>query len=100
MFARHCLSVDRPNESPNPKETPMTATDIRTDVLTEEMLARFDQRAPLYDRENRFFTEDFEELKAAGYLATSLPTEYGGAGLTLAEINRMQRRIAYVAPAT
>ena len=78
----------------------MTATDTRADVLTDEMLARFDQRAPLYDRENRFFTEDFEELRAAGYLATSLPTEFGGAGLTLAEINRMQRRIAYVAPAT
>ncbi len=78
----------------------MTATETRTEVLSEEMLARFDQRAPLYDRENRFFTEDFEELRAAGYLAASLPTEYGGAGLSLAEINRMQRRIAYVAPAT
>jgi len=78
----------------------MTAIETRADVLTEEMLARFDERAPLYDRENRFFTEDFEELRAAGYLATSLPVEYGGAGLSLAEINRMQRRIAYVAPAT
>ena len=28
------------------------------------MLARFDERAPLYDRENRFFDEDFEELQA------------------------------------
>jgi len=78
----------------------MTATETRADVLTDEMLARFDQRAPLYDRENRFFTEDFEELRAAGYLAASLPAEYGGAGLSLGEINRMQRRIAYVAPAT
>ena len=30
----------------------------------------------------------------------SLPAEFGGAGLNLAEINRLQRRIAYVAPAT
>jgi alkylation response protein AidB-like acyl-CoA dehydrogenase len=78
----------------------MTAMDTRADTLTDEMLARFDERAPQYDRENRFFAEDFDELRAAGYLATSLPVEYGGAGLNLAEINRMQRRIAYVAPAT
>ena len=32
-------------------------------LLTPEMLARFDERAPQYDRENRFFTEDFEELR-------------------------------------
>src|SRR6476660_1814335 len=100
MFARHCLSVDRPNESPNPKETPMTATDTRTDVLTEEMLARFDEWAPLYDRENRFFTEDFEELKQSGCLLAAVPTEFGGAGLGLDEYSRLQRRLAYVAPAT
>ena len=27
------------------------------------MLQRFDERAPVYDRENRFFSEDFEELR-------------------------------------
>ena len=37
-----------------------------TDLLTDEMLARFDERAPVYDRENRFFDEDFEELRASG----------------------------------
>ena len=29
-----------------------------------------------------------------------MPTDLGGAGLDLAQINRLQRRIAYVAPAT
>ena len=71
-----------------------------TEVLTEEMLARFDQRAPHYDRDNRFFHEDFAELRDAGYLHLALPAEYGGAGLSLAEIGRLQRRLAYVAPAT
>ncbi len=33
-------------------------------VLTEDMLERFASRAAAYDRENRFFTEDFEELRA------------------------------------
>jgi|SRR5215469_16420513 len=69
-------------------------------VLTDEMLARFASRAPIYDRENRFFSEDFEELRAAKYLLLSVPTELGGAGMTLAEVCREQRRLAYYAPAT
>jgi alkylation response protein AidB-like acyl-CoA dehydrogenase len=69
-------------------------------VLTEETLARFASRAASYDRENRFFEEDFEELRAAKYLLLPLPTEFGGAGLTLAEVCREQRRLAYHAPAT
>jgi alkylation response protein AidB-like acyl-CoA dehydrogenase len=69
-------------------------------VLTDEMLARFDERAPVYDRENRFFHEDFEELRASGYLDVAIPAEFGGAGLTLAEVVRLQQSLAYVAPAT
>jgi alkylation response protein AidB-like acyl-CoA dehydrogenase len=69
-------------------------------VLTEEMLARFASRAATYDRENRFFEEDFEELRAAKYLLLPLPSELGGAGMTLAEVCREQRRLAYHAPAT
>lgn len=68
--------------------------------LTEQMLARFDERAPGYDRENRFFTEDLEELRASGYLDATLPPQYGGPGLTLTEIGTLQRRLAYHAPAT
>ena len=33
------------------------------DVLTQDILDRCARRAPDYDRENRFFHEDFEELK-------------------------------------
>jgi alkylation response protein AidB-like acyl-CoA dehydrogenase len=69
-------------------------------VLTEEKLARFASRAAAYDRENRFFQEDFDELRAAKYLQLPLPTEFGGPGLTLAEVCRQQRRLAYHAPAT
>jgi len=69
-------------------------------VLTEEMLERFASRAASYDRENRFFTEDFEELRAAKYLLLPVPSEFGGAGMTLAEVCREQRRLAYHAPAT
>src|SRR5882757_3714025 len=69
-------------------------------VLTEEMLARFASRADSYDRENRFIDEDFEELRAAKYLLLPLPSEFGGAGLTLAQVCRQQRQLAYYAPAT
>jgi len=69
-------------------------------VLTEEMLARFASRAAGYDRENRFFEEDFEELRAAKYLLIPLPAKFGGAGMSLAEVCREQRRLAYHAPAT
>jgi alkylation response protein AidB-like acyl-CoA dehydrogenase len=69
-------------------------------VLSEEMLTRFASRAASYDRENRFFEEDFEELRAAKYLLLPLPREFGGSGMTLAEVCRQQRRLAYHAPAT
>jgi len=64
------------------------------------MLARFSSRAATYDQENRFFDEDFEELRAAKYLLLPLPSEFGGLGMTLAEVCREQRRLAYHAPAT
>src|SRR5262245_46307293 len=60
--------------------------------LTEEMLARFASRAALYDEQNRFFAEDFEELRASQYLLLPLPPEFGGAGMSLAEVCREQRR--------
>jgi alkylation response protein AidB-like acyl-CoA dehydrogenase len=71
-----------------------------TDLLTDDMLARFDERAPVYDRENRFFDEDWQELVQSGYLLATVPTELGGAGLGLDEYTKLQRRLAYVAPAT
>ena len=77
-----------------------TLTTAAAALLTDEMLARFDARAPEYDRDNRFFHEDFEELRESGYLdAPNLP-EFGGPGLSLAEVMRLQRRLAYHAPAT
>jgi alkylation response protein AidB-like acyl-CoA dehydrogenase len=69
-------------------------------LLTSEMLARFESRAATYDRENRFFDQDFEELRATGYLRLPVPVELGGAGFTLAQMAREQRRLAYYAPAT
>lgn len=70
------------------------------EILTDEMLARFDSRAATYDRENRFFDQDFEELRNNKYLVMPIPESFGGPGLSLAEVCREQRRLAYYAPAT
>ena len=75
------------------------ATDTNQ-ILSEELLNRFLERAPVYDRENRFFTEDFEELKTAGFLTMSVPQDMGGRGMNLAQTTRQTRRLAYYAPAT
>src|SRR5687767_9165564 len=78
----------------------MTMTTLQRALLTDEMLARFDERAPIYDRENRFFDEDFEELVASGYTKLAIPQEYGGAGLALDEYSKLATELGYVAPAT
>jgi alkylation response protein AidB-like acyl-CoA dehydrogenase len=69
-------------------------------VLTDQLLQRCRDRAAGYDRDNTFCQEDFDELKAAGYLKMALPKEFGGQGLTLAEVARETRKLAGYAPAT
>jgi alkylation response protein AidB-like acyl-CoA dehydrogenase len=69
-------------------------------LLDQDMLDRFDERAPVYDRQNSFFDEDWEELTRSGYLMAAVPTDRGGSGLLLDEYCRLVRDLAYVAPAT
>jgi alkylation response protein AidB-like acyl-CoA dehydrogenase len=78
----------------------MVKSETKRYILTEETLARCLERAPVYDRENRFFSEDLEELRGAGYLVMAIPRELGGIGKSLAESCQEQRRLAYHAPAT
>jgi alkylation response protein AidB-like acyl-CoA dehydrogenase len=58
--------------------------------LTPDLLARIRKRAPGYDRDNAFFAEDLDELRAAGYLAPR----------SLLDTARDQRLLAAHAPAT
>jgi alkylation response protein AidB-like acyl-CoA dehydrogenase len=69
-------------------------------MLSDSMMARFAARAPGYDRDNQFFSEDFEELRQAGYLVQAVPKELGGGGSSLAEVVRQQRRLGYHAAPT
>ncbi len=52
-------------------------------LLSTELLEKLRSRAAGYDRDNRFFQEDFEDLRAAGYLKMAVPRELGGLGLNL-----------------
>ena len=59
-------------------------------ALTPALLARVRERAPGYDAANGFFTEDLDELRAAGYLAPR----------SLSAASADQRLLAAHAPAT
>ncbi len=74
--------------------------ETRTSILSDDLLARCAGRAAAYDRDNKFFVEDFEELKKAGYLIGPVPKELGGLGGTLADSMQETRRLAYHAQAT
>lgn len=71
-------------------------TDRRAELvaLAAELADRFAPSAALYDRENRFPFEHFQELREAGYLALTVPKEYGGGGITPLELAAAQERLA------
>ena len=73
---------------------------VTESILTDSLLEKCRERAPMYDRENRFFQEDFDALKAAGYLKMAIPREFGGLGMNLVQVGRETRRLALYAPAT
>src|SRR5690625_5409030 len=76
------------------------AKGLSVNFLDDELLSRIHERAAQVDADNAFPEEDFADLKAAGYYKAFVPTEFGGAGLTLQEIAREQTRLAQSAPAT
>ena len=84
---------------PDNLEGPQT-TRAHQSLLTDDLLNGFAARARRYDEQNTFFAEDFQELREAGYLRLAVPPELGGFGLTLAEVVREQRRLAYHAAPT
>lgn len=75
-------------------------TELAERYLPDDVLERIRERADGYDRENRFFDEDFAELIEHRYLTVFVPEKFGGAGLTLNEVSRLQQRLATAAPAT
>ena len=61
-----------------------------------DLLERCAQRAGGYDRENRFFMEDFEKVRQTNYLLAAVPQEFAGLGLSHVEVCRERRRVSAV----
>lgn len=59
-----------------------------------ELSGQFLQRAAKVDEEGSFPFESIQELKETGYTALTIPKEYGGVGLSLYELVRLQEQIA------
>ncbi|SAK50699.1 acyl-CoA dehydrogenase [Caballeronia glebae] len=80
--------------------TPSRAANDAPHLLSDALLDSIGRRAALYDRENRFFSEDLSDLHDANFLRASVPVEFGGLGLTLPQLLREQARLAARAPST
>ena len=78
----------------------MTAVMTQPGLVSDETLEQFRSRAADYDRENRFFQEDWNALKAAGFMKALVPKEFGGLGWSVPEYCKAIQRIAEYAPAT
>ncbi|WP_169086445.1 acyl-CoA dehydrogenase family protein [Paenibacillus sp. PL91] len=61
----------------------------------EALAARFAERAAEHDREGSFPHENFAELREAGYLKLTVPSEFGGDEASLHELVALQERLAY-----
>lgn len=68
--------------------------------LSDDLLETIHSRAERHDRENTFPHDDIADLKAAGYFTALVPEEFGGGGLTLPEMTRVQRELAAASPGT
>lgn len=59
-----------------------------------ELADRFADRATVHDRDNTFPFDNYEDMRAAGYLRLTVPEELGGSGATLRELILAQERLA------
>ncbi|WP_407921915.1 acyl-CoA dehydrogenase family protein [Guptibacillus hwajinpoensis] len=62
--------------------------------LGNKLSASFAHRADEVDREGRFPSENFEELKQSGYISFTVPEKFGGKGINLYEFIMLQEQIA------
>ncbi len=63
-------------------------------TLAGTLADRFAERAAVHDRDGTFPFENFRELHEAGYIALTVPEEYGGRGASPLELARAQERLA------
>ena len=63
-------------------------------ALADKLAVRAAARAAVHDRDGSFPLETFRELHESGYLALTVPEEYGGHGATPLELALAQERLA------
>jgi alkylation response protein AidB-like acyl-CoA dehydrogenase len=74
---------------------PKTERQAQFIALADQHAQRFAERAAHFDRDNAFPFENFEELHKSGYLALTVPEEYGGSGADPLEFAMAQERLAH-----
>lgn len=62
--------------------------------LADELAGRAAARATVHDRENTFPFDSFRDLHESGYLALTVPQEFGGCGANALEVALAQERLA------
>ncbi len=73
---------------------PRTERQVEFMALADRLAARIAERAAEHDREGSFPHEAFQALHEAGYLALTVPEEYGGRGADPLEVALAQERLA------
>ncbi len=75
------LDLGGPVDDANEFDLPLTAGQLTLMRQVRELgRERFGPRAAMYDAENRFPTENYDDLRRAGLLALLIPAEHGGMG--------------------
>ncbi|MBY0098934.1 acyl-CoA/acyl-ACP dehydrogenase [Mesobacillus maritimus] len=60
----------------------------------DHLAVKFRERANDIDEEGKFPFANMKELKESGYTSLTLPKEYGGSGISLYELLRLQEKVA------
>jgi alkylation response protein AidB-like acyl-CoA dehydrogenase len=60
----------------------------------DHLAVKFRERANDIDEEGKFPFANIKELKESGYTSLTLPKEYGGSGISLYELLRLQEKVA------
>jgi alkylation response protein AidB-like acyl-CoA dehydrogenase len=77
-----------------PLPYPKTERQAEFMALADRLAVGAAERAAEHDRENTFPFETFRELRESGYLALTVPEEYGGRGADPLEVSLAQERLA------
>lgn len=62
--------------------------------IAAQLAEEFRERAPEYDRSGNFPSENYERMRAQGYLRALVPVELGGLGAGIIEMSRAQQALA------